>query len=153
MRTKFGHLFLMIFISFVLALACDDTKKSDPAPGAECDTAADCPGGLQCVDAVCTIPCAGHEECPDGTFCNTELGGCRVKSCSSSADCTDPERTWCSPDTFDCREPVEQVAPEIGAFRASPPAVVQGEATPVTWVFSLANSPTQIGRASCRERV
>ncbi len=118
------------------------------APGVDaaasaCSGDAGCPSGLTCAGSYCTGMCQQTTDCPTGYYCNTPISSCLKMGCSTDSDCVDPTRPTCDQQTFNCTQAPQQVAPTIAFFRASPPAVVLGASTPITWVwdFGIAPSP------------
>ena len=78
---------------------------------ARCQTGSDCRTGLSCVNGECLAPgecassatsCHVTTECPAMQEC--ESGCCAaIQGCSSSTDCTDPNRPHCDPGTSTCK--------------------------------------------------
>lgn len=81
MRRRLGLAALAIW-------ACDDAR---PAPDIRCDRAADCPGGLLCIDGRCLqpTPCASNADCCPDAECRA--GGCvpLEAGCAIDAECVD----------------------------------------------------------------
>ncbi|MBI5503088.1 MAG: VCBS repeat-containing protein [Deltaproteobacteria bacterium] len=122
-----------------------DVETWEVGPG-QCIVDDDCPEGFTCVDSTCYAPCGEGLDCPDGYYCNPG-GQCIYKECETSADCTDGENAECDPLLFVCIPPEVPVAPTIAFFRASPPAAVIGEPTPITFVWDYGTFPSPA--ASC----
>ncbi|MFW6369356.1 MAG: DUF7151 family protein, partial [Myxococcota bacterium] len=125
---------------------CAGDESGDDVPpvdeeDVECVSNDECPDGFACVDWACVLDCAGDTDCPEGYFCSPVTGRCNEKLCETDADCTEAEQPQCHPEWYECVAPAPARAPVIENFRASPPAVVVGSETPVTWVWDETNSP------------
>ncbi len=55
-----------------------------------CQTAAECKTGQDCVNARCVdIPCGVNNPCENGKECNAQTGACEVPRCANDNDCAD----------------------------------------------------------------
>lgn len=87
-RKRRNLMVVLSLLGLVFALGgCSDKKA---ASDAQCETTAECPGGLSCFDGVCVKPnpCGSSEECCPGETCNG--GACEADpglGCVIDADC------------------------------------------------------------------
>ncbi len=79
-----GLVLFVLFVCATLVAAC-----ADSAPGKECNSDADCPEGLSCLNGTCSTeaPCESDADCPDG-YCDDE-GACQAgeRPCEDDDDC------------------------------------------------------------------
>jgi hypothetical protein len=92
MRRILGRLLLTYGMFLVASPGC--TKSV-------CETKNDCPAGSMCSAGACVEGCSADTECPEGRFCDKQMGLCQL-GCRSNLDCANEDecvRNQCRPKT------------------------------------------------------